>query len=118
MALRDTVRDRATVAFFAKHAGYSYTPGKESRAQGRLRGARELARAEREAKSRKWHVRWQHDHEPYELGEGETKAPKEVLNAVLLDKDRKPLESLCGIADPSHEYKRVVEAELALEALK
>ena len=59
--------------FFLKHAGYSYNPKTETLMQGRIRSARALAKAEREAR----------DGEPW--------------------------------GDP---YRRIVEAELAIEALQ
>ena len=43
--------------------------------------------------------------------------PDEVLIAVLKDADGHVLESLGGIGDPSPSYQRLVEAELALEAM-
>lgn len=107
----------SAVAFFAKNAGVAYTPGKETKRQGQMRGARELARAEAEAASRGWRVKWEHDSEPYDMGDMETEHPKEVLGAILVDESGRQLASLWGIADPSRNYGRVVEAELALEAL-
>lgn len=105
------------VAFFYKHAGSSYRPGKETKAQGKRRGAIALARAEAEASSRGWRVEWEGDPEPYEMGDAETEEPNEVLGAVLRDEDGHNLASLWGIGDPDRNYRRVVEAELALEAL-
>ena len=43
--------------------------------------------------------------------------PDEVLIAVLKDADGHVLESGGGIGDPSPSYRRLVEAELALEAM-
>jgi hypothetical protein len=40
-----------------------------------------------------------------------------VLCCVLKDGDGNVLASLCGITDPDSNYRRVVEAELASEAL-
>ena len=103
-------------AFFYKHGGYSYDPKKESQAQGRKRVALEMARAEAEASSRGWRVVWEGDPEPYETDlEGDE--PNEVLGAILRDEHGNVLASLWGIGDPSRSYGRVVEAELALEAL-
>lgn len=104
------------VAFFYKHAGYSYGPG-ESPLQGRRRGAIRLAKAEAEAARRGWRVKWEHDQEEYQMGDAETEHPSEVLTAVLYDAEGNVLGSLSGIGDPSRDYSRVVEADLALEAL-
>jgi hypothetical protein len=97
--------------FFQKHAGYV-------RGQ-RAAGALALARAEREADRRGWTTEWDHDPEPdlSFMTPRERKQEHEVLCAVLKDRDGKPLTSLCGIVDADRTYGRIVEAELALEAL-
>jgi hypothetical protein len=102
--------------FFYKHAAYSYGPDQTKR-QGRMEGAMKLARAEREAEERGWNVEWQPDGMPYDMGDAETEMPNEVLFAVLKDASGNIIGSLSGIADPDNNYRRVVEAELALEAL-
>jgi len=124
---REAPADPRAVEFFKKHAGSSYDPKKETPAQGRLRGAKALARAEAEATARGWTVEWDHDQNPdtswmddeqladYESGR------IEILDAVLKDESGEVLESLGGVAlnarGPRDPYGRVVEAELALKAL-
>lgn len=103
------------VEFFLEHAGYSRSLG-ESKARARRRAAESLARAEAHAEDSGWEVEWKYDQDEYQLGEGE-EAPSEVLVAILRDHDRNVLASLGGIADPSPSYRRLVEAELALEAM-
>jgi hypothetical protein len=110
-------RGDPAVEFFYKHAGWGYMPGKETKAQGRRRGAILLARAEKEAQRRGWKVKWMDSETPYEMMDAEDEMPKEVLDAVLYDSGGKVLGGLGQIGDPSREYGRVVEAELALEAL-
>lgn len=110
-------RLKKRVKFFMEQAGESYQPGKETRAQGRRRGAEALARAEQYAEEQGWKVEWEFDQDEYQLGDAETEMPKEVLEAVLRDADGRVLESLGGIGDPTDNYQRVVEAELALEAM-
>lgn len=100
------------VNFFRRNAGYVRRSG-ESVATAKRRGALALARAEAEAAARGWRVEWEGDPEPYEDEDA-----REVLGAVLRDLDGHVLASLWGIADPTREYQRVVEAELALEALE
>ncbi len=78
--------------------------------------AMRLARAERAAQERGWTFDWQWDDEPYELGDGESDTPTEVLGCVLRDESGRVLGSLWGIGDPSPAYVRVVQAELASEA--
>ena len=116
-ARKDRDRFERAVRFFEEHAGSSYTPGKETKAQGRRRGAEALARAEQYALDHDWKVEWEFDSDEYQLGRAETEMPNEVLCAVLKTPDGEVLGSLGGIGDPTREYARVVEAELALEAI-
>jgi len=101
--------------FFFKHAGYSYGPGQTPR-QGRMEGAMKLAQTEHEAEERGWSVEWTFDDNPYDMGDAETE-PSKVLAAILKDASGNVIGSLGGIGDPDDNYRRVVEAELALEAL-
>lgn len=106
--------DWKTVSFFYHHAGWSTPPGHVESALG-------LARAEEEAKRRRWHVRWMNDEDGWSirrehLQETGEKAD-EVEVAILYDRNNNDLAALGGIIDASTEFKRVVEAELAIEAL-
>jgi hypothetical protein len=112
-----------TEQFFYEHAGYSVAQG-ETEAQGRERGARALAEAEAYAQEHDWQYAWEHDIDGCigcECDSPEcacsTGTPHETLVCILRDADGKMLESLGSICDPSREYGRVVEAELALEAM-
>ena len=102
---------RKKIDFFLKHA-YPNTPRNVG-----LKAARNLAEAEKFAEDAGWKVSWNYDQEPYDMGDAETEPPSEVLTAALLDADDNVLGSLGGIGDPDNNYKRVVEAELALEAM-
>jgi len=106
---------KAAIDFFYKHAGYSHDPRKETAEQGRRRGAIALAKAELYSAGRGWRVEWKHDADADRSG---IEDAEEVLGAVLRDGQGKMLDSLWGIADPDRNYRRVVEAELALEAMK
>lgn len=107
--------------FFTRHADYSYDPKTETPAQGRRRGGKSLAAAEAYAQAHGWGFEW--EAEPYyscadditcdQPGEHE----HEVLSCVLRDATGRVLASLGMIYDPSREYARVVQAELAAEAL-
>lgn len=124
MATRKTTSHAAAVRFFSKHAGSSYTPGKETPAQGKRRGAIMLARAEAEAKKRGWEVEWDHDQDP-DLSWADDEQREdidEVLHATLKDEHGHVLASLGGItfgrdSMANRNYRRVTEAELAWEAL-
>jgi hypothetical protein len=61
MTSKTRARISQDVAFFLVHAGYSYQPGKETKEQGAMRCARELARAERHANRKGWTVEWSID---------------------------------------------------------
>jgi len=112
--------------FMREHAGSSYRPAVETREQGAVRGALELARAEHALGLEpdawvEWEVdrdadiSWMDDKMMGELAREETC----VMGATLF-RDGVPIGGLYSIhirepyrADP---YRRVVEAELALEA--
>lgn len=107
------MNDRQAVEFFHEYAGWSYRPGVETPEQGRRKGAVALARAERWAADSGITFGWQWDHDVAQ----DTEYEVECLYAVALDTDARVLASLGGITDPTPEYRRVVEAELALEVL-
>ena len=126
------------VRFFYANGGFSYNPTSETAEQGRLRGAVARAKAEDWAKSRfgddlypepgdLWFT-WEIDEE-YNPDDYDVPDMSEIGWVCILNQwDAKagqwrPLQILCGITfgvngypdgDP---YKRVVEAELALEAM-
>jgi hypothetical protein len=87
------------------------------------RGALSLARAEREMERRGWRVEWVPDDDADwswldQPGfEKEKARDHEVYGAILKDRHGEVLASLWGIFDPDSKYQRVVEAELASEAL-
>ena len=95
--------------FFYNHAGF--VRGK------RRQGAESLAHAESVATSEGWQVEWRHDDSGYLDTRNDDVPPTEVLCAVLTDAAGNVLASLGCIGDPSDSYRRVVEAELAAEAL-
>jgi len=100
--------------FFWQHAGYGYAPGRETRAQGRRRGAVALAAAEAYATAHDWRAEWVYD--PDDGGDGDV-TPDERYGCILCDADGAVLASLWSIGDPDANYRRVVAAELALEAM-
>lgn len=103
--------------FFYFHADWGYDPAIETLDEGRRRGARELATAEQAAQDR-WEYEWQDECEEWD---GDAPAPRYLLWCRLYDpqRPRVTLASLgmIGLNDLNDPYRRVVEAELALEAL-
>lgn len=112
----------ADVLFFKRHAGYSIAPG-ETREQGRLRCARALADAEARGRdaglSFEWSVDpdsdssdWCDEMPTWQVWQcyahDESGAVVAYMGAVDFGRDGSPH------SDP---YRRVVEAELAAEAL-
>lgn len=111
---------RNAIAFFHEHAGWSYDPAKETSAQGRRRGAQRLAKAERIASDRGYSFEWQVDHiDSSEFSDEQP--PWQLWCCVMRSVDGTVLQSLGGVdfgrdGDPwGDPYRRVVEAELALE---
>ena len=115
--------------FFLKHAGYSYDPATQSPMQGRIQGARRLAAAERKARDSDYYYMWAIDPhtDSSEFGDnldnGKLGEPWALWYCVCYKPGNEPLASLGGIdfgrdGEPwGNPYRRVVEAELALEAL-
>ena len=100
------------VAFFRKHSGRRSSAGVQS-----------LARAEATAEALGWSVEWEHDPHVDKWWDNDDDAPAEVLSALLRDKDRNVLTSSGGIGmsgnlTSDRDYARVLEAELAEEALR
>lgn len=120
LVLRDS-----NVKFFYDHAGSSYNPKTETEEQGRIRGAQALAKAEAFAAEQGFIFSWSQDEdgcigcdcgsEDCACASGE---PHDCRVCVMYDASGEDvLASLGSICEPSKEYCRVVEAELALEAM-
>jgi hypothetical protein len=107
--------------FFYQNAGFSWTTKKETREQGRIRCAVELAQAEQYARNLGWEFEWEFDECPdlSWMSDEEREQEHEVLCCRIPDPEntRYSLASLCGITDPDSNYRRVIEAELASEAI-
>lgn len=119
----ETINIDKAIAFFYEHAGYSVSPG-ETQEQGKRRTAERLARAELHATAQGWSFVWSDDwevgsHTEY-YGPGsayEDREPDTCENCDLFDADGDMIASLCCIDDADNNYRRVIEAELADEAL-
>jgi len=107
-------RLRRAWRFFHENAGWSVPPGKAACALS-------LAKAEAEASAKGWQCEWSPDEcigcdcgsENCPCCTGE---PHEVERCTLTDESGEFLACLGGICGATHEYRRVVEAELAVEA--
>jgi hypothetical protein len=101
-----TLRD---FQFFRDNAGYVVGQ--------RAVGAIQLARAERQIDRLNWTIRWEEDPELYDCDGDQCGHYHEVYGCILEDRNGHQLASLWGIADPDGNERRVVEAELAAEAI-
>lgn len=103
--------DRRNFNFFRENAGYCV--GR------RAKGALALAKAEQEMTARNWYCVWVDDLYPdlSFMPEEDKASVQEVLCCALYTEEGACVASLSGIIDPDHSYRRVVEAELAIEAL-
>lgn len=110
------------VAFFYANAGVSYNPKTQTPEEGRTEGARKLADAERFASAAGLCFRWQHD-DITSAEHEDTDSPYPLWLCTCYDEFGKVVGSLGGVdfgdngqpwGDP---YRRVVEAEIAMEVL-
>lgn len=106
--------------FFYLNAGWSYDPHKQTKEEGRQECARALAMAERWATETGVEYRWEIDQDgpPWRDDDDDNT----YWSCVAIDDDYECVASLGGIdfvtGEPWGEgYRRVVEAELALEAM-
>lgn len=110
---------RAAVAFHYAHGGYSVKRG-ESVRHARERWARTAAAAERYAREQGWSVLWADDwsidHER-EFGQCYARGGPDTCEcATLVDADGAVLASIGCVDDADADYRRVVAADLYLEA--
>lgn len=115
--------------FFFHHAGWSYLSGAQSEIVGRLLGAVKLAEAEAWARANGCWFVWEDDPElaDYQEEDGswhQMPAVECVMYQHAAEPGEEPvlLQSLSSIMESEDDaerrnYRRVVEAELALEAM-
>jgi len=102
--------------FFLEHAGYCTPPG-------RAACALSLARAERDAEFHELAFRWEDDADGWsdircDEKRWPGKGPRETCESCgCYDPDGVYLTGLGGIWDADADYRRVIQAQLALEAL-
>lgn len=103
--------------FFYEHAGYSYKTGEETPDAGRMRGARELAAAERRLKSGPYYIDVTPDPEPWD-GDVPYDGPLWIVELWSVEETAEPkmLGCLGSVAcEEGGDYLRVIAAELADE---
>lgn len=108
--------------FFYDNAGWSYMPSKETPKQGRYNSARRYAKAERLARIAGIVFNWRYDPDGCvgcDCGECEcsTGEPHDTLQCTATLPDGTIGASLGGICRPDKDYRRVIEAELAIECM-
>lgn len=107
--------------FFYEHAGHSFDPKRETPEQGRRRGARQLAEAEQWAKDEGYDFVWRDDDDPL-LGDVPEDEVSGAFWVAMEDEQGDIVQSLGSVLEGHDEranrrYRRVVEAELALEEM-
>lgn len=116
---QNTKELRAAWQFFLGAAGYCTPPG-------RAACALHLAKAEAVAEDYGFRYEWGDDDGP-DLGDHEywcelartgQQHEHHVKTCCVKSSQGEQLASLCGIIDPDRDYRRVVEAELTVEALQ
>ena len=106
--------------FFYENAGVSYDPRKETEEQGRRRGAKSLAKAEKLAHERGYSFHWEQD-DITSAEFSDDPNPWAIWRCLVRDESGEVVGSLGGVdfgrdGEPwGDNYRRVVEAELAYE---
>ncbi len=109
--------------FFYMHAGYSFAPAKETEHQGRTRGAKLLAKVEKQAFARGFYFRWSVDPDCNSSDFSDEKPAWQLWQCAMYNKHGRIVNSLHGIdfgrdGEPCDDpCCRVVEAELAIDGL-
>jgi hypothetical protein len=108
--------------FFLRNAGYCYDPKTQTKQQGKSEGARKLAAAERDARAMGYTFEWTQDVDgcigcSCDSPDCDCSAgrPHECLVCLMRDAAGICCQALGSICKPSREYRRVIEAELAIE---
>lgn len=116
-----TIPKKGAMAFFEEWAGYSRRPDEKPR-NAQRRNARELAVAEYvlEEEHPETEVIWEVDDDGAFFWREEGEVFDGCFGARIPDPERKQfsLAAIGGITDPDANYRRLIEAELALEAFE
>lgn len=106
------------VQFFYDNAGYSYNPATGTEEMGRIHCANRLAQAEIDGRHFGLTFEWVPDNDADPMDwDGDGPMGDEAYGCVVRDPEGNIRASLWAIFDPTPQYRRVVEAELAMQAL-
>lgn len=114
------MKAQTPVQFFYANAGFSYDPKTETKAQDKMRCARLLANAEKQAARLGWSARWEIDLD-MTSGDFDDSTNHALWLCVLYNDQGGYINSLGGVdfgngGEPwGNPYRRVIEAELASE---
>ena len=103
--------------FFFDNAGVGWNPQTETKQEGQARGAAELAKAMHYALDKGWTFEWGADDQRCNCGKKNCGHTVEYCQLEDASNGNHILGSLSGICGATAAYRRVVEAELALEAM-
>lgn len=112
-----------SIRFFEENAGFSWNPKAQTREEGRRLCAVELARAEDHARELEITFTWTDDwslgtsHADFYSREAYPEGDPETCESCVATLEGEVVASLGCIDGATPEYRRVVEAELALEAI-
>jgi hypothetical protein len=105
-------------SFQSLYAAYRFFKGSAGYVGGKKAiGALQLAKAEREAMYRGFRFVWEDDADGAYMWKKDGEAFEMCEGCICYSMDGEVLASLWGITDADRDYRRVVEAELALEAV-
>ena len=109
--------------FFYQNAGYSYDPKIQTEDQGHIESAKRYAKTEQSILERGLTFEWYDDPDGCigcDCGSSDcdcaSKRRHTCLVCVARDTEDQVVASLGSICEPSREYRRVIQAELAMEA--
>jgi hypothetical protein len=105
-------RKQEQFQFFYKHAKT------QTKRQGRAACARHLAAAERYFYEKGWRIEWHHELDAGVVNHTAEDGVETCEFALLLDADSNILASRGCIDNADSDYKRLIRAELALEAME
>lgn len=99
--------------FFYDHAGWSYDPKKETSEEGKRRTAAELTKAEQWASDNDYEFVWSDD-----VHDDDKTVPPTTCESCQMIIDGEYVSGLGCVDDADDDYRRVIQAELALNVME